>query len=130
MKSHYALAVMIISAASIIFGCREDVVVGDEATMFEQAAKAQAANQFEEAVAIYQQIATDYPDSPKRDKALFMEAYIKCENLGQKEEALELFRQMLDEYPKSDLADDAKFMMKTIETGKDAISTFEEENGG
>ena len=76
------------------------------------------------------QIAADYPDSPKRDKALFMEAYIKCENLGQKEEALELFRQMLDEYPKSDLADDAKFMMKTIETGKDAISTFEEENGG
>jgi len=129
MKSYSSLAVMILLVASAIIGCRKDVAVGDETNLFEQAAKAQVANQYEEAAAIYQTIATNYPDSPKRDKALFMEAYIKTENLGRKEEALDLFRQLLDEYPNSDLADDAKFMMKTIETGRDAISTFEEENG-
>lgn len=98
----------------------------DEATLFKKASRAEIEGDFKKAVDIYLTIAGKFPDSDNRDKALFMAGYLKFENLKEKDEALGHFNELLDKYPDSDLADDTEFMIKAIQSGKDAISTFEE----
>jgi len=99
-----------------------------EAALFSQASKAELGQRFQEAADLYVEIANNYPNSQYRDKALFMAGYLKSENLNQKQEALKYFNEMLDKYPESDLVDDAQFMINSIESGKDAISKFEEQS--
>ena len=101
-----------------------------EESLFEMAAKAETANRFGDAVKFYEAIIELHPDSPRRDKALFMAGYIKYEYLKTNDRALENFETMLQEYPNSDLVDDAEFMIKAINSGKDALTTFEETSSG
>jgi outer membrane protein assembly factor BamD (BamD/ComL family) len=100
----------------------------NETELFNQASKAELGQHYQEAADLYVKIAKNYPDSQSRDKALFMAGYLKSENLNQKEEALGYFKELLDKYPESDLVDDARFMINSIKSGKDAISTFEEQS--
>jgi outer membrane protein assembly factor BamD (BamD/ComL family) len=99
----------------------------DETTLFSQASKAELGQRYQEAADLYVEIANNYPNSQYRDKALFMAGYLKSENLNQKQEAIKYFKEMLEKYPESDLVDDAQFMINSIESGKDAISKFEEQ---
>ena len=99
-----------------------------EAALFSQASKAELGQRFQEAADLYVEIANNYPNSQYRDKAVFMAGYLKSENLNQKQEALNYFKELLDKYPESDLVDDAQFMINSIESGKDAISKFEEQS--
>jgi len=99
-----------------------------EAALFSQASKAEFGQRFQEAADLYVKIANNYPNSKDRDQALFMAGYLKSENLNQKQEALSYFKEVLEKYPESDLVDDAQFMISAIESGKDAISTFEEQS--
>jgi outer membrane protein assembly factor BamD (BamD/ComL family) len=102
--------------------------IESEEKLFEMAAKAEAANRFDEAIRLYDTIIDKYPDSPRVDKALFMSGYINYEYLNNKDEAMVNFQRVLDEYPNSDLTDDADFMIKAINQGKDALRTFEDNN--
>jgi len=102
----------------------------DEETLFNLATKAETVNRFEDAISYYEQIVADYPNSPRRDKALFMAGYIKYEYKSESKEALAYFNKVIEEYPNSDLVDDAEFMIKAIESGKDALTTFEEAGSG
>ena len=100
----------------------------NEAALFSQASNAELGQRYEEAADLYAKIANNYPNSQDRDQALFMTGYLKSENLNQKQEALGYFKELLEKYPESDLVDDAQFMINSIESGKDAISTFEEQS--
>ena len=117
-----------ISAAFIILilaGCSSKEPSKGEIVLFELAAKAQAASEFQQALDIYQKIAEEFPSSPRSDKALFMVGFINYENFHDTVNAAIAFQQIVDKYPKSDLFDDAKFMLETIKSGQDPFATFE-----
>lgn len=124
MKKLAALFIMVLFIVSVACSQAQEKVT--EADLFTKASKAQGGGQYKEAVEIYKTIAATYPDSRHRDKALFMIGYIKSENLNEKKEALPFYQELIKKYPESDLIDDAQFMVKAIESGKDALSTFEE----
>lgn len=120
--STYILAILVIFS---LVGCSKKDTSKEEQALFEKASLAQAANKFQEAVDIYQQITRDFPNSTRLDKAIFMMGYIKFENLKDKEGAIQSFQQMVDKFPQSDLVDDAQFMLETIKTDQDPFSAFQ-----
>jgi len=132
-----AISIIIMALISMsLIGCSKNtdetanksIDSGKEAALFDQASKAEFGQRFQEAADLYVEIADNYPNSQYRDKALFMAGYLKSENLDQKQEALGYFKELLEKYPESDLVDDAQFMLNSIESGKDAISTFEDQS--
>jgi outer membrane protein assembly factor BamD (BamD/ComL family) len=137
MTRKAALAMVILTIMASLLFCSEDnkksqdnpkAKVDDIETLFKQASTAESDGDFGKAVGYYAQIIESYPDSDKRDKALFMAGYLNYEGLKNKDAALKYFNELLTKYPSSDLADDAEFMIKAIGSGKDALTTFEEEN--
>ncbi len=144
MKSINGITILILAAAGVI-GCSSEpqsqqtqqteqtqsqVQPQTEKALFDLATKAEIANRFEDAIGYYDQIIAEYPDSPGLDKALFMAGYIKYEYKKEPKQALENFNKVIEEYPNSDLVDDAEFMIKAINSGKDALTTFEETSSG
>jgi outer membrane protein assembly factor BamD (BamD/ComL family) len=121
---------LIIVVFGVLGGCsqkdKDKVDLNSEEGLFASAARSELANKFQEAVDTYQSILKKYPTSPRLDKALFMIGFIKAEHLNQKDEALGYFNQVVAKYPESDLIDDSQFMIESIESGKDALSKFEE----
>ena len=131
------LALIILALTTSLLYCTEDSKQGQEGTqtkadsinaLFKMASNAEVSGKFEAAVGYYKQIADNYPNSDQRDKALFMAGYLSYESLHRKDDATKYFDELLTKYPDSDLADDAEFMLKAVNSGKDALTTFEESN--
>jgi outer membrane protein assembly factor BamD (BamD/ComL family) len=109
----------------LLTGCSSKEPSKGEIALFDLAAKAQAANDFNQALDTYQRIAEEFPSSPRLDKALFMVGFIKYENFHDTANATVAFQQVVDKFPKSDLCDDAQFMLETIKTGQDPLTTLQ-----
>ena len=138
MTRKTALALVLMAFMASLLFCSENskqnqddnqgTKADDIDTLFKKASNAESAGEITKALGFYEQIAKEFPNSDKRDKALFMAGYLNYENLSNKDDAVKYFDELLKKYPNSDLADDAEFMLKAINSGKDALSTFEEEN--
>jgi outer membrane protein assembly factor BamD (BamD/ComL family) len=115
----------IISLILIFASCSSKEPSKGEVALFDLAAKAQAANDFKQALDIYNKIIEEFPSSPRIDKALFMTGFIHYENLHDTTNAALAFQQVIDKYPQSDLFDDAKFMLETIKSGQDPFTTLQ-----
>jgi outer membrane protein assembly factor BamD (BamD/ComL family) len=123
------MGMMFVLTTSLLYCSQGDkkAKTDTEESLYNKASQAEIAGEYKQAVDIYKEIDEKYPESEHRDKALFMIGYLDYENLKNKDEALKYFNELLTEYPNSDLVDDAEFMVKAIDSGKDALSTFEEE---
>jgi outer membrane protein assembly factor BamD (BamD/ComL family) len=115
----------IISLILIFASCSSKEPSKEEVALFDLAAKAQTANDFKQAIEIYNKIIEDFPSSPRLDKAIFMIGFIKYDNLHDTANAALAFRQVVDKYPQSDLFDDAKFMLETIKSGQDPYTALQ-----
>jgi outer membrane protein assembly factor BamD (BamD/ComL family) len=118
-----------LTISTIFVGCSSKTPSKEEQSLFEKAAQAQSANQFQAALDTYQQITRDFPNSSRLDKAIFMIGYIKYENFQDTEGAAQSFQQLIDKFPKSDLIDDAKFLLETINSGQDPFSALQKKIG-
>lgn len=110
---------------AIMAGCSSKEPSKGEVALFDLAAKAQAENNFKQALDIYNKIIEEFPKSPRIDKALFMTGFIKYENLSDTNGAATAFQQVVDKFPQSDLFDDAKFMLETIKSGQDPFTALQ-----
>jgi outer membrane protein assembly factor BamD (BamD/ComL family) len=119
----------LVGAVAIILllaGCSSKEPSKGEVALFDLAAKAQAENNFKQALDIYHKIIEESPKSARLDKALFMVGFIQYDNLHDTTEAAIAFQQVVDKYPNSDLCDDAKFMLETIKSGQDPFTTLQQ----
>lgn len=117
--------ISILLLATVLAGCSSKEPSKGEIALFDLAAKAQAGNNFNEALDVYNKIIEEFPNSPRIDKALFMVGFIQYENLHDTTKAALAFQQVIDKFPQSDLFDDAQFMLETIKNGQDPFTTFQ-----
>jgi len=70
---------------------------------------------FNDAIAIYDQIIQHFPNGSDDYRAFFMKAFIIAEELKDEERALQLFKDFLKKYPQGDLNESAQFMIDALE---------------
>ncbi len=117
--------ISILLAAIVLTGCSSKEPSKGEIALFELAAKAQAENNFKQALDIYNKIIEEFPKSARLDKAIFMVGFIQYDNLHDTTGAAAAFQQVVDKFPQSDLFDDAKFMLETIKSGQDPFTALQ-----
>ena len=122
------LLILVLSTV-LLNGCSPKEPPDNEIALFKKAAQAEIANNYSEAVKIYESIIENYPKSTQYDKALFMIGFIKSENMDKKDEAKLCFEELIEKFPDSELVDDAEFMIEAINRNQDALTTFEEKTG-
>ena len=120
-----AAFVTIVLIGLMVAGCSSKEPSKGEIALFDLAAKAQAENNFKQALDIYNKIIEEFPKSPRIDKALFMAGFIHYENFNDTTQAALAFQQIVDKFPQSDLCDDAKFMLETIKSGQDPFTAIQ-----
>lgn len=116
-----AFITLIIAA---IMACSESIP--PEEKLFETARNYEAAQDFNNAIATYDLIIKNYPQSPNRYKAIFMKGYIYTDILKDRNKALETMDTLLAQYPDCDLADDAKILREIAVRGVDLMSVFKD----
>lgn len=67
------------------------------------------------ALALYEEIVSQFPDSEHGYKAQFMVGFVYSEQLNDKDKAREAFQKVIDQYPDSELADDAAWMIENMD---------------
>ena len=83
---------------------------------------------FFEALSIYENIESNYPEFDKGPQSLFLQAFIFENELGDLEKARSLYEEFLEKYPDDDFAKDAQHCLDNL--GKpldDIIKEFEEQ---
>jgi len=96
--------------------------------LFKAADLAHGMRRNREAVDIYKQFLSKYPDNAKVAPCLFLEAFIYDNDLKQKDSAKILYKQFLEKYPNHMLASSAKSSLDQIEMGlsdDDLIKMFQ-----
>jgi hypothetical protein len=88
-------------------------VTADE--FFKMADNAAKSRNFNDAIAIYDQIIQHYPNGSDDYRASFMKAFIIAEELKDEDYALQLFKDFLKKYPQGDLNESAQFMIDSLE---------------
>ena len=78
------------------------------------AALAQQQGQMQEAIAYYERVLADYPDSGRGDEAQFMIAFIYEEYVGDVERARLAYQRVIALYPNSELAASARHLLPNI----------------
>lgn len=74
----------------------------------------------------YDQVISQFPDSPKAATALFMKGYTLDDKLGRIDEAKAVYEEFLKKYPDDDFADDTQFLLKNLgKTEEEIIKQFE-----
>lgn len=74
-------------------------------------AQAEAARSPEDKLALFQQIASAYPDSPRADFAQFMVGFLLAEELKRPADAVPAFQQLKERYPSSEWIAPAETLM-------------------
>ncbi|MDD3633225.1 MAG: peptidyl-prolyl cis-trans isomerase [Candidatus Cloacimonetes bacterium] len=88
-------------------------VTADE--FFKMADNAAKSRNFNDTIAIYDQIIQHYPNGSDDYRASFMKAFIIAEELKDEDYALQLFKDFLKKYPQGDLNESAQFMIDSLE---------------
>jgi hypothetical protein len=83
--------------------------------LFKMADDAAKSRNFNDAIAIYDQIIQHFPNGSDDYRAFFMKAFIIAEELKDEERALQLFKDFLKKYPQGDLNESAQFMIDALE---------------
>ena len=78
------------------------------------------------AVAKYNQLLADYPDSEYADEAQFMVGFIFEEHLRDLDKARQAYQKVIDEYPDSDLATSARQLLPHVGRPAEEWVTFKE----
>src|SRR5439155_7962189 len=81
-----------------------------------------------EAIDLYRQFITKYPNHTKTASAIFLEAFIYDSELRNKDSAKILYKEFLEKYPNHTLASSVKASLDQIETGmsdEDLVKMFE-----
>jgi len=78
------------------------------------AALAQQRGQMQEAIAYYERVLTEYPDSGHGDEAQFMIAFIYEEFIVDVDRARLAYQRVIDQYPNSELAASARHLLPNI----------------
>ncbi|MBI5915662.1 MAG: tetratricopeptide repeat protein [Bacteroidetes bacterium] len=81
---------------------------------------------FDEAIAIYDKIIGQFPDSKEATGALFMKAFTLDNNLKKYPEAKAVYEEFVQKYPNDEFADDAQFLLKNLgKSPEEIIKGFE-----
>ncbi|MEO0727417.1 MAG: tetratricopeptide repeat protein [Bacteroidota bacterium] len=79
---------------------------------------------FQEALNIYSNIESYFPQYKKAPKALFMQAFTYAEDLNDEEQARMLYERFLEKYPEDDFVKDAKILLENL--GKSDEEIFQQ----
>lgn len=80
-------------------------------------ARAQATENPQERIAIFQQVVREYPDDKAATQAAFMVGFTYAEEMKDYPEAKKAFQSFIAKYPQSDLITSAKWMLENMEHG-------------
>jgi parvulin-like peptidyl-prolyl isomerase len=89
--------------------------------LFLLAEDAQRRFSFGEAVAVFDQVISEFPDTEHAYRALFMKAFVTAEEVKDRDRAIALFEELLRKYPVGDLNESAQYMLEELKSG----SSFE-----
>lgn len=79
---------------------------------------------FQEALSIYSNIESYFPQYEKAPKALFMQAFTYAEDLQNEEQARLLYERFIEKYPEDDFVDDAQILLQSL--GKSDEEIFQQ----
>ena len=84
---------------------------------------------FDQAIAIYEEIMNNYPEAQQASKALFMKGFTLDNDLKKTAEAKVVYEAFLQQYPNDDFADDTAFLLKNLgKSEEEIIQQFESGN--
>ena len=93
--------------------------------LFKLAQMAQITKQHHEAIALYQRLVHEHPQSGKAYQAQFMVGFLYEEELKDTTSAKIAYQRVIDNYPDSDLAKSARICIKHIGQSPEEWITFE-----
>ena len=93
-----------------------------EEELFNQAQVLYANENFDEAIALYKKVISDFPEGENRIKAIFMLGFMYANSLQDFTQAAEYYNIVIRDYPDDELTPSAQFELDNL--GKD-ISEFE-----
>jgi len=114
---------------STLLSLHPDYPRNDE-VLFTLAQMAQARDRHRQAVAGYQKLADDFPQSRRAYQAQFMVGFLYEVVLQDTANAKIAYQKVIDHYPDSDLADDAQLCIKHIGQSPEEWITFESASPG
>lgn len=94
--------------------------------MFKEADLLRAMHKYEDALAIYRKMESDYSSHPKAPHSLFLQGFVYENEVGDLKKAEEKYKAFLDKYPDHDLSDDVQFSLSNL--GKSPEEIIEEFN--
>ena len=96
--------------------------------LFQAAETARSIKKYDQAMAIYDQIYTDFNSYPKAPQALFLKAFTLDSEMQQYDKARVLYQEFIEKHPEDEFADDTKFLLKNLgKSDEEIIKQFEEQ---
>jgi len=89
--------------------------------LYKSAEIARSIGAYQEALSIYSNIETYFPNYEKAPKALFMQAFTYAEDLQNDEQARALYEQFIEKYPNDDFVDDAQILLESLGKSNEEI---------
>jgi TolA-binding protein len=119
----FALSVMF-----VLVGCSKP----SAEEMFKKGEDAQRAEQYDDAIALYQELTTAYPDSARTPEALYAVGIIYQNQKRSFHQAIQTFRQLIEKYPDHATSSSASFLigfiynndLKNIDSARIAYEDF------
>jgi TolA-binding protein len=115
-------AVLLLIVVVALAGCKKGP---SETELFDKAKKLQEANDFQGAIASYQEIVKDYPKSPQAPQCQFMIGYLYANHLKNMDMAKGAYRDFIKLFPDNQLVKDAQWELDHL--GQD-VNQIEELN--
>lgn len=115
-------AVLLLIVMVAVVGCKKGP---SESELFEKAKQLQESNDFQGAIAAYQQIVKDHPKSPQAPQCQFMIGYLYANHLKNMDMAKGAYRDFIKLYPEHQLVKDAQWELDHL--GQD-VNEIEELN--
>ena len=72
-------------------------------------------------IALYDQVISTYPDSPKAAQALFLKGFTLDNDMKQIDQARSIYESFLEKYPNDEFADDTQFLLNNLGKSDDEI---------
>ncbi len=99
------------------------------AFLFRAGEVARSIGQYQEALALFEQVYTQYPDSKMAVKARFLEAHTYEDGLKDKKKAAQAYENLLKKHPNDPLAEQARQLLLVIDKSpEELIREFEQKN--
>jgi TolA-binding protein len=100
--------------------------------MFKKGEDAQRAEQYDDAITLYQKLTTEYPDSARAPEALYAIGVIYQNQKHLYHQAIQAFRQLIEKYPNHATSSSASFLigfiynedLKNIDSARIAYEDF------